>query len=367
MQPITRRTALSFLGATALAAPFIGKARAEGGLNVYNWADYIGETTIEDFEKETGVSVVYDNYSSAEEMEAKMLAGMSGYDVVFTAGMGLPNLLKAGIYAPLDKTKLPGRTNLDPAILAIVDDWDPGNAHAIPYMWGNVGFTYNIDMVKERVPEANLHSLDTVFDPANAAKLADCGISILDSPTDIFFLVLKKMGRDPNIATEADFRAAAELFKPIRQHIRTFDNANMVNGLANKELCVANSWSGQFATAQSQAREAGVELNLGYFVPETGSPAWVDCMCIASDAANKDNAHKFLDFMLRPEVIAKCTNFTFYANANSKAKPLVDPAIAANPAIYPDQATMDRLYTPQAMTEEQNRILTRVWTDVKSG
>jgi putrescine transport system substrate-binding protein len=358
---------LKFLAATALAAPFVSRARAAGSLNVYNWADYVGETTMEDFRNETGIAVVEDSYSSAEEMEAKMLAGSSGYDVVFTSGMGLPNMLQAGIYDKLDMSRLTNRGNLDPAIMKIVDGWDPGNLHGIPYMWGSVGFSYNLDMVKERLPGADLQSLDTVFKPENAQKLADCGISIVDSPSDIFFLVLKSMGRDPNTATEADFRAAAEVFKPIRQYIRNFDNANMVSSLANGELCVANSWSGQYAAAKNQAASAGIDLNLAYYVPKTGAPAWVDCMCIATDAENKDNAHRFLDYMMRPDVIAKCTNYTFYANANLKALPLVDPAIATNPAIYPDKATMDRLYTPQAMTEEQNRILTRVWADVKSG
>ena len=367
MIDMTRRTALTLIGATALSAPFIRRARAEGTLNVYNWADYIGETTIEDFQKATDISVVYDLYSSAEEMQAKMLAGSTGYDVVFMAGLSLPNFIKANIYEKLDRSKLPNWGNLDPAILKIAEGWDPGNAHGVPYMWGSVGMSFNLDMVKERLPDADLQSLDILFDPKNAEKLADCGISVLDSPTDIMLMVLKYMGKDPNNATEADYRAAAEKFKPIRQYIKTFDNQNYLNAIPNKELCVINNWSGDYATAQARAKEAGVDINLAYYVPRTGAPAWVDCMCIPADAASKENAYKFINYMMEPEVAAKCSNFTNYANGNAKSKPFLDPAVASNPAVYPDAETMSRLYTPQALTEEQDRVLTRVWTDVKSG
>jgi len=367
MTDITRRTALTLIGATALSAPFIGRARAEGTLNVYNWADYIGETTIDDFQNATGIAVTYDNYSSAEEMQAKMLAGSTGYDVVFMAGVSLPNFLKANIYEKLDKSKLPNWVNLDPAILKICEGWDPGNAHAAPYMWGSVGLTFNLDMVKERLPNADLQSLDMLLKPENAEKLADCGISVLDSPTDIMLMVLKYMGKNPDIATEADYKAAAELFKPIRKYIKTFDNSNYLNAIPNKELCMINNWSGDYATAQTRAKEAGVEINLAYYVPKTGAPAWVDTMCIPSDAASKDNAYKFINYMLEPEVAAKCSNFTNYANGNAKSKPFLDEAVASNPAVYPDAETMSRLYAPRAMTEEQERQLTRVWTDVKSG
>ena len=205
------------------------------------------------------------------------------------------------------------------------------------------------------------------FVAENAAKLADCGISVLDSPTDIMYMVLKYIGKDPNTATEADYRAAAEVFKPIRQYIKTFDNSNYLNAIPNKELCVINNWSGDYATAMTRAKEAGVELNLAYYVPKSGSPAWVDTMCIPSDAASVDNAYKFIEYMLQPEVAAKCSNFTNYANGNAKSKPFLDPAVANNPAVYPDAATMDRLFVTKAQTEEQERALTRVWTDVKSG
>jgi putrescine transport system substrate-binding protein len=367
MTNITRRTALALIGGTVLAAPFVKRARAEGTLNVYNWADYIGETTIDDFQNATGISVTYDNYASAEEMQAKMLAGSTGYDVVVQSGLGLPNMLKAKVYDKLDRSKLSNWGNLDPAILKIAAGWDPNNEYGVPYMWGSVGMTFNLDMVKERLPNADLQSLDILFKPENAAKLADCGISVLDSPTDILFMVLKYIGKDPNTATEADYKAAGEVFKPIRKYIKTFDNSNYLNAIPNKELCVINDWSGDYATAQARAAEAGVKINLAYYVPKTGAPAWVDLWAIPADSANKENAHKFINYLLEPEVIAKCTNLTNYANANQKALPFVDKKIASNPAVYPDKETMGRLYTPAATTEEQERAYTRVWTDVKSG
>lgn len=367
MITMNRRKALTLIGATVLAAPFVRRARAEDQtLNVYNWADYIGETTIEDFQSQTGIAVSYDTYSSAEEMQAKMMAGKSGYDVVNQAGLSLPGFIQAGIYEKLDRTKLPSWSNLDPEVLRIVSSWDPSNEYGMPYMWGSVGFTYNLDMVKERLPNADLESMDTLFKPENAAKLADCGISVLDSPTDILLMVLKYMGIDPDNATEADIKKTADVFKPIRQYIRTFDNTNYLNAIPNKELCLINNWSGDYSTASNRAKEAGVEINLGYFVPKTGAPAWVDCMCVPSDATHKENAYKFLEYMLQPEVVAKCSNLTNYANGNLASKPFIKPEILANPAVYPDAAVMKRLWAPAPFTPDQERALTRVWSDIKA-
>jgi putrescine transport system substrate-binding protein len=366
---LTRRQATGLLAASAFVAmPFVKRAKAEDQvLNVYNWADYIGETTIEDFQKLTGISVTYDTYSSAEEMQAKMLAGSTGYDVVDMSGLSLPNFIKAGIYEKLDKSRLPGWKYLDPEVLRILAGWDPGNDYALPYMWGSVGITYNIDMVKERIPDAKLDSLDLLLKPENAEKLADCGVSVLDSPTDVMLMVLTYLGKDGNTTNVKDYEAVVEAFKPVRQYVRTFDNTNYLNAIPNKELCVINSWSGDYSTAKTRAAEAGVELNLEYHVPETGAPAWVDCLCIPSDAKNKDNAYKFLEYMLQPEVIAKCTNFTNYANGNLASKPFIDPAVLANPAVYPDEKVMKRLWAPKPFTEDQDREMTRAWQTIKSG
>ncbi|MEO6298999.1 MAG: polyamine ABC transporter substrate-binding protein [Paracoccaceae bacterium] len=365
---LTRRSALTGLGAVALSAPFVRPSwAAAGSVNIYNWSDYIGESTISDFEAASGISVVYDLYASAEEMQAKMLAGSTGYDVVIMAGLTLPQFIKANIYQKLDKTKLKNWANLDPAILKIVEGFDPGNQFGEPYMWGSVGMTYNMDMIKQRLPGVDLNSLDAIMKPENAAKLADCGISLLDSPTDIGFMVMSWLGINPSTATQADYDKMVAAFKPIRQYINTFDNSNYLTTLPNKELCVANTWSGDYGVAKSRAKDAGVELDLEYFVPKTGAPAWFDLWCIPADAKNVDSAYAFLDYMLQPDVIAKCTDFTGYANANKAATALVDPAVSGDPAIYPDAETLTRMYTPLPQTEEQDRMLTRAWTEIKAG
>jgi putrescine transport system substrate-binding protein len=369
MSKLNRRQAMAAIGgAAALSMPYVQRARADGGqLNVYNWADYIGETTVEDFQKETGIAVTYDTYSSAEEMQAKMLAGSTGYDVVDMSGMEMPRFIKAGIYQKLDRAKLPGWSNLDPEVMRILAGWDPGNQYSIPYMWGSVGFTFNVDMIKERLPDADLESLDTIFKPENAAKLADCGISILDSPADVIPMLLKYVGKDGDSKNVDDYKAVVEAFKPIREYIRTFDNTNYLNAIPNKELCVINNWSGDYSTAKTRAEEAGVQLNLAYYVPKTGAPAWVDCMCIPVDAPNVENAYKFLEYLLQPEVIAKCTNFTNYANGNLASKKFVDPAVLSNPAVYPDEVTLKRLWTPAPLNEDQSNGMTRAWSEIKSG
>ena len=366
---LSRRHAIATMGAAAaLAMPHVRRARADGGtLNVYNWADYIGESTIADFTKETGIKVVYDMYASSEEMEAKLLAGSSGYDVVLQSGLGLPRMVKAKVYQKLDKSKLSNWKNLDPEILAILQGFDPGNDYGVPYTWGSVGFTYNMELVKKVLPGAQFDDLATIFDPANAQKLASCGLSILDSPTDTGPMVLKWLGIDPNKAGPDDYKKMAEAFAKIRPYIATFDNTNYLTTLPNGEVCAVNSWSGDYGVAKKRAADAGIKLDLQYFVPKSGAPAWFDVWAIPSDAKNVDNAYIFLNYLLRPEVVAAATDFIGYANANKAATPLVDKAISSDPAVYPDAATRARLFTLTPMTPEQEEALTRVWTEIKTG
>lgn len=370
MTILTRRRCLSLLGAVAtgvVAAPFVRRARAaDEVVNIYNWADYIGETTIEDFQSQTGIEVVYDTYTSTDEMQAKMLAGSTGYDVVNMSGLSMPTFNKAGVYDELDRGRLNGWNNLDPEILRLLGQWDPGNRHGIPYMWGSVGFTYNVDMIRERLPDADLESLDILFKPENAEKLADCGISILDSSTDVIQTGLRYLGKDGDSTDPEDYKAVAELIGKIRGSIRTFDNANYVNALPNGDLCLVNSWSGDYATARARAQEAGIDINLAYFVPKTGAPVWIDSLCIPRDAANKGAAYSFLNYMLQPEVIAKCSNFTNYANGNLASRAFVKPEILADPAIYPNAEIMKRLWAPKPLNEQQDRDMTRIWNDIRT-
>jgi putrescine transport system substrate-binding protein len=365
---LTRRATLGALGGAALAMPFVRPSWAQAGsVNVYNWSDYIGETTLADFEAETGIRVVYDLYSSTEEMQAKMLAGSTGYDVVLQSAAQLHRLATAGLYRELDRARLTGWTNLDPAILALVEGYDPGHAHGVPYLWGSVGMTYNLEMVRARLPDADLADLGTILNPETAAALADCGISILDSPTDFGFMVLRYLGIDPATAGPPEWAQMVAAIAPVRDYIATFDNANYLNALPNGELCAVNSWSGDYAVAAGRAAEAGIDIALGYFVPKSGAPTWLDLWCMPVDGPNPDNAYRFLDYLLRPEVIAACTNYTGYANANAAATPFVDPAILADPAIYPDAEVMARMFAPKPQTPEQESDMTRAWTQVRTG
>lgn len=367
MTKLNRRTALTALGG-ALAMPYVQPAWAQSRrVNVYNWADYIGETTLEDFEAATGITPIYDTYSSAEEMEAKMLAGSTGYDVAFSAGISSPRFIQAGVYQELDKSRLSGWSNLNPEILRIMNGWDDGSKYGVPYMWGTVGFTFNMDLVRERLPEADLTSMDILFDPANAAALADCGISILDSPTDIMLMVLRYLGIDGDTTNVADYDKVVEAFRPIRQYIRTFDNANYINAIPNGELCMVNNWSGDYATSRWRAEEAGIEIDLAYFVPKTGAPAWIDVMSIPADAPNMDEAYEFINFMLQPEVAAGCVNYVNYASANLAANPFIEDYIINDPAVYPDAETLSRVWAPKPFSEEQDRAMTRAWQQIKTG
>lgn len=366
---LTRRSSLSLMAGVALAMPYISRADAqdEPVLNIFNWNDYIGETTIEDFQSATGIQISYDLFESNEAMEARVMAGSSNFDLVVQAGSTLERFNKAKIYQPLDRSKLTNWSNLDPVILKTLEGWDPGNIYGAPYMWGTVGLTFNVDMVKARIPNADLTSLDILFKPENAAKLADCGISILESPADIIPMTLAYLGLDPNTKNPADFDAVVQIFAPIRKYIRVFDSNNFLNAIPNKELCLITNWAGDYATAASRAKDAGIDINLAYQVPKSGSPAWFDIWCVPADAKHVDNAHKFINYMLEPEVIAKCTNHTHYANANLAATKLVDPAILADPAVYPDDKIRKRLWTQKAMSADVERLRNQAWDKIKAG
>jgi len=368
MKKITRRAALT-TSAAALAMPFIARVALaqDQSVNVYNWADYIGETTVADFEKATGIKVVYDHYDSAEAAEAKMMAGSTGYDVVFTASRALPTLIGAGILAKLDKSKLPNLSHMDPVLMEILAKLDPDNAHALPYMWGTTGTTFNTKMVEEILPNAPYGSLDMIFKPELAEKLQACGINMIDSPANVIPMVLAYLGKDPLSQNPADLDAVVEAFAKVRNNIRSFDNNQYTTLLVNKELCTTMNWAGDYAVAMNRAKEANVDIDLRYEVPETGGAMWLDTFVIPSDAKNVDAAHKFINYMMEPEVIAKATNYTSYANANKDAGPFVDKAILDNPAVYPDESVKKRIWLPTAVSPDYEAARTRAWTRIMTG
>lgn len=341
-------------------------AGEEPRLYIYNWADYIGHNTIAEFEKETGIEVVYDTYDADETLEAKMMAGDSGYDVVSTAPEYFSRQIKAGIYAPLDRAQLPDWGNLDPHSLEVESWADPGNRYAMPYMHAINGFAYNVDMIRERMPDAPVGSLDMIFKPEVVAHFADCGVTLLDSPEDVLQLALNYLHLDPNTSSPDDYKAAEKLVLSIRPYIRNFDSSEYMNGLANGETCIAMSWSADYAAARARAEAAGVRVNLAFTVPREGANETFSALLIPKDAPHPHAAHRFLNFILQPKVIAEITNQIHYGNDNRAADPFVDPAIRNDPTLYPTPEIERRLYESGEISPATERIRTRTWTRIKT-
>ena len=347
---------------------FLGTAQAEEKrLHVYNWADFIGTRTLQRFERETGIKVVYDTYDAEETMEAKLLAGASGYDVVSASTNFFSREIKAGVYRPLDKRKLPNWKNLDPKVLALQLPADPGNAHAVPYLHAINGFAYNVDMIKARMPNAPLDSLDMLFNPDVVRRFADCGVSLLDSPDDTMQLALAYLGLDPNSRKREDFEAVQRMLARVRPYIRKFDSVEYMNSLADGDLCIAMSWSSDYANIMARAREAGAQVRLAFTIPREGANLTFSSLLVPADAPHPEAAHKFLNFILQPDVIAEITNEIYYGNSNRAANALVRPEILNDPAIYPNDKVKARLYTTEEMDIATQRVRTRIWTRITTG
>jgi len=295
------------------------------------------------------------------------MAGDSGYDVVTTSTDFFARQIKAGVYQPIDKAKLPNWKNLDPSIVAIMAQYDPGNAHAVPYLHGVNGFAYNVDMIKARMPDAPVNSLDMIFKPEIISKFADCGVSFMDNAEDVIQLALNYLHLDPNTQKPEDFKAVEKLLLAVRPYIRTFDSEAFMNALPNKDLCIAMSWSGDYETARARAAAAGVKINLAFTVPKEGANIWYDAWLIPAGAPHPEAAHKFLNFMMDPKVIAGVTNDIHYGNDNLAANAFVDPAILANPAIYPTPAMAKTLFESHEVSPATERLRTRAWTRIKTG
>src|SRR5271154_6368769 len=357
---------LLLLTAFAAGACFKSAAAEEKRLYIYNWTDFIGRNTVAEFEKQTGIKVNYDVYDSEETMDARLLAGSSGYDVVIASTEYFGREIKAGVYIPLDKSKLPNWKNLDPRILAIQTVHDPDNAHSVPYMHAINGFAYNVDMVKARMPNAPVDSLDMLFKPEVVAKFADCGVTFLDSPEDVIQLALNYLGLDPNSTRREDFKAAEQLLLKVRPYIRSFDSSEYLNGLANKEVCVAMSWSSDYAQSHARALAAGVNVNLAFTVPREGANETFSSLLIPAGAPHPEAAYQFINFILRPDVIAAVSNAIYYGNDNSAARPLVDPHILADATLYPTPEIEARLYKSTEIDAATERIRTRTWTRIKT-
>jgi putrescine transport system substrate-binding protein len=359
------RFALLWLILAAVAGTRAGAAE-DKRLFIYNWTDFIGRHTIEEFERQTGIKVIYDVYDSEETMDARLLAGSSGYDVVFASTEYFGREIKAGVYIPLDRSKLPNWKNLDPRILEIQTAHDPGNVHSVPYLHAINGFAYNVDMIKARMPNAPVDSLDMLFKPEVVSKFADCGVTFLDSAADTLLLALQYLGLDPNTTKREDYKAAEELLLKVRPYVRSFDSAEYLNGLANQEVCLAMSWSSDYALSRSRARAVGVNVNLAFTVPKEGANQNFTSLLIPVGAPHLEAAYQFINFILRPDVIAEITNDIFYGNDNLASRPLVNPTILTDATLYPTPAIESRLFRSTEASAATERIRTRAWTRVKT-
>jgi len=349
-------------------APAAGTGDAEKVLNVSNWADYIDMENVKAFEKEYGIKVNYDTYDGDETLEAKLLAGHTGYDVVFPGSNYFARGIRTGLYAKLDKAALPNLKNIDRWILDLLSKQaDPGNQYAAPYNYGTNGFTYNVDMVAKRMKDAPVDSLKLIFDPEVLSKFQDCGVSFLDSQEDVIPLALAYLGKDPTSQSEDDIKAAVDMLVKVRPYIRKFDSAGYLNDLPNGDLCIAMSWSGDYATATQRAIDAKIKINLAYTIPKEGTNIWFDAMIVPKDAPHPKNAMLFIDFMMRPEVAAANTNTTYYATANMAAMKYVNKEILDDPAIYPDPKVMANGYPSVVRDVEIQKVITREWTRFKTG
>ena len=356
---ITGALTVALLSTSALAQDRV--------VNVYNWSDYIDEQILEDFTAETGISVVYDTFDSNDILETKLLAGGTGYDVVVPSGTFLARQIQAGVFQELDKAQLPNIEHVWPEIAERIAKFDPGNAHAVNYMWGTTGFGYNIDMIKERMPDAPVDSWAMILDPEVVSKFQDCGVHFLDAADELIPAALNYLGMDPDSKDAEEIEQAAAHLEKVRPYVQKFHSSEYINGLANGDICLAVGWSGDVLQARDRAAEAENNVNIDYVIPKEGALMWFDNLAIPADAPNVAEAHAFIDHILRPEVIAKASNYVYYANGNIASKPMLEDDVINDPAIYPDDEVIGRLYTTTPYDPRTQRVVTRAWTRIKTG
>jgi putrescine transport system substrate-binding protein len=359
---------LALLVALSAGAPAVAQGEKERFVNVYNWTDYIAPTIIEGFTRETGIKVRYDTFDSNDTLETKLLAGKSGYDVVAPTAYFLERQIKAGIFQKLDKSKLPNLMHAWPEIAQRLARYDPDNQHAVNYMWGTTGIGYNVTRTRELLGgDGRIDSWGTVFKPEQLVRFKDCGVHMLDSSDDILSAALKYLGLDPNTTKEADLQKAADLVVKVRPFVRKFHSSAYIDALASSEICLAVGFSGDIKQAQKRAAEAKRPFEIAYAIPKEGAQLWFDNLAIPRDARNVAEAYAFIDYLQRPEVAAKNSNFISYANGNLASQKFIDKAILEDKTIYPDAEMMSRLYTYQAHDPKTVRFMNRLWTRVKTG
>jgi putrescine transport system substrate-binding protein len=349
--------------APAPAAP----AAEEPVVNVYNWSDYIDPATLEQFTAETGIKVNYDVFDSNEVLETKLLAGKTGYDVVVPGAAFMERQIKAGVFRKLDRSLLPNWTNLDPEILQRVALHDPGNEYSVNHMWGTTGIGYNVGKVKAIDPNAPVDSWDIILDPKQVAKYKDCGVSVLDAPTEMLKVVLAWKGKDPNSQDPADLQMAEDALMAIRPFVRMIHSSNYIDALANGEICLAVGWSGDVLQSRDRAAEVGQGVEVAFSVPKEGTIIWFDMYAIPADAPHPNNAHAFINFMMKPEVAAANSNFVNYATGNAASLELVDESVRNDPGVYPPAEVKAKLFPDLAAADDFTRLVNRSWTRFTTG
>ena len=356
-----------FLLLSACGGDSVNGPGSENVVNVYNWADYIGADTIERFEAETGIEDNYDTYAAAATVDVKLLTGNSGYDVIVHSNVLSSKLVETGVYQKLDMSRIPNVKNLDPDTMKKIDVYESIRGYWVPYHWGSTGFSWNEDMVRERLPDQDMSTAAVLFDPAIISKLADCGVSFLDGTTSLLPMALAYLGMDPNAIDEDSLTKVQELLAEVRPYVRYFSNDKFISDMPNKELCLSMSWSGDYATATKMAREAGIDIDLRYVVPVEGASLWIDGLYIPSDAPHVENAYTFINYLARADVAADITNDVEYANANAASWELVREETFGNPAVFPDEESWDRMFMIRMGEPAEERLRTRTLARVKSG
>jgi putrescine transport system substrate-binding protein len=351
--------ALALIGGTSVAQDKV--------VNVYNWSDYIDEEILAEFEAETGIKVVYDVFDSNDILETKLLAGASGYDVVVPSGGFLQRQITAGVFQKLEKGKLSNIGNMWDVISKRTEVYDPGNEYSINYMWGTTGIGYNVEAVKARLGTETIETWDVIFNPDTLAKFADCGVHVLDAADEMIPAALNYLGHDPNSKDKALIEEAGALLDKIRPHVTSFNSSAYINALADGDACLAVGWSGDILQARDRAAEADNGVSVEYAIPVEGALMWFDQMAIPADAPHAENALIFLDYIMRPDVMAKASNYVYFANGNLASQALLEDDVIGDPAIYPTPESVEHLYVVLPYGAGEQRLVTRLWTRIKTG
>ncbi|MBA4177106.1 MAG: spermidine/putrescine ABC transporter substrate-binding protein PotF [Leptothrix sp. (in: Bacteria)] len=365
MNPKSILSALALAAVTTLAVA----QEEEKVLNIYNWSDYIAEDTLRNFEKETGIKVRYDNFDNNEIVHAKLVAGKTGYDIVMPSSNWAKLQMDGGLLRKLDKAQLPNLKNLDPAVQAQLGRMDPGNDYMVNWLWGYTTVGINVDKVKATLGSMPMpdNVWDLVFKPEYVSKLKSCGVSMLDSASEVIPAALHYLGKPAFSKNPSDYSAAAQLLKTVRPHITLFSSSGYINDMAGGSICLALGWSGDINIARQRALENKSGQNIQAMIPKSGGLLFFDVMVIPADAPRPGNAHKFINYIMRPEVHASLTNKVFYANPNAASKAFVKPEVASNPTVFLAPADLGRMVPPDSLNNDLRRLMTRTYTSFKTG